>query len=185
MAPKRGGGSANRGGGQAGGSSPRQYSAADNRFRPAIGEFPKLVLPLGANGVRITHLDGVQFAEFHFPHKAEWVQAHEIPAQQAAAFSRKIEELCRSADPQISLNEGANFVGNIVPEGLFGPAVTANPPLAGPQGVALVAARGPLIPHPSEWWKSHLKPEVWRRIFPTRGPSGPKETPETPAEPSG
>lgn len=185
MPPRRGGSSANSGGSLRGSTSaqPMAASRAD-RFRPALGEFPRLVLPLGANGVRITHLDGVQFAEFHFPHKEEWVQAHQIPAEQAAAFSRKLEELCRSADPQVSLTEADNFAGNIIPDGLFGPAPVADILPKGGAGNARVAARGPLVPHTSEWWKSHLKPDVWRRIFPARGPQGPAEqAPQTP--PSG
>jgi len=162
-------------------------AARADRFRPALGEFPRIVLPLGANGVRITHLDGVQFAEFHFPHKAEWVQTHQIPAEQAAAFSRKIEELCRSVDPQVSLNEASNFVGNIIPEGLFAPAESAvvPPKKGGAQSNALAAEPGTVVPHPSEWWKSHLKPEIWRRIFPARGPQGPEQAPENQAGPSG
>lgn len=143
------------------------------KYRPQLGEFPKLVLPLGANGVRITHLDGIQFAEFHFPHKEGWVLAHDVPAMQAEAFSLKIYDLASSLSPPVRFDDAQNFVHDEVPSALY--KTEEHPSNSEGKGKAL-APRRVICPKSTDWWKSHLKPDIWRRIFPTRGSKDPSNS---------
>jgi hypothetical protein len=142
------------------------------KFRPHLGEFPKITLPMGADGVRITHLNGVTYAEYHFPHNHAdcWIPAHHLHTEQERSFDRHLAASAASIGlSEGLLSDGTLYAGDKVPDEV--------------KKVVLPSARwadqvegNPLSPTlGTQWWKSHLKPSVWRRIFPaaagTAGPS--------------
>jgi hypothetical protein len=171
MAEKRRASKPGRGSGR--GQAAGYPSAQAVKYRPHLGEFPKVTLPMGADGVRITNLNGVTYAEYHFPHDGEgWYPAHQLPTEQARSFDRHISANAESLDPPVKLMTDASiFKGDKLPWTMAGTPAPASSKRG--QVVSGSATDGPLG---TQWWKSHLKPEIWRRLFPAAaGSASPSE----------
>jgi len=155
----------NRGGtatspGRGRGNTGAQWAQTNMRYRPHLGEFPKIVLPQGADGARITHMNGVTYAEYHFPHLEgdSWIPASSLNREQSRSFDLHLSASAGRLNPPVVLTAAENFLGDTLP------AVLGRP-------VAEDAALG------AAWWKSHLKPEVYSRIFPA--PTGVRRPPSS------
>jgi hypothetical protein len=101
-------------------------------------------------------MDGVTYAEFHFSHTEEnggWVPAQMLKTQQSRSYDLHLKACAGRLDPKLSLDDASNYVGNVLPERIASKS--------GAAATSSITVYGP------EWWKSHLKPEVYRRIFPT------------------
>jgi hypothetical protein len=162
-----------------GGRNAAPFRAAEPKFRPHLGEFPKIVLPMGADGVRITHYDGVTYAEYHFSHVEEdggWIPASSLKGEQDRSFDLHLANAAARLDPPVELGRPDVWVGNQIPPERSGAGASKK------GGNAVVPQRA----YGSQWWKSHLKPEVYHRIFPAAtgsrrpSPSTDGENDETP-----
>lgn len=135
-----------QGRGQASGSGQgrgrgRGLSAPVMTFRPHKGEIPNLGMPLGADGVRITSFQGIQFPEFHFPGHDAWVGVAHIPEQQARLFDEKI--VAAATEAAVDLKDPTNYVGGVLPK------------------------RGDK-PFGFDAWKASLTQDCWAKLFPAK-----------------
>lgn len=144
---------ANRGGQQGRGNRGRGRAPPmvpyQERFKPHMGIFPQFTLPEWADGVRVTHINGVTEGSYHFP-GGNWVPVSGIPGEQARCFSESLRAKAAALQPAV------NFA--------------ANDTWQNAKDAAWVAAN-----HSYAEWKAALKAAVWQRIFPPRqtGQAGP------------
>jgi len=112
---------------------------------------------MGADGVRVTHMEGLTTAQFLFKGLGAngadvWAWAHELPGYQAAAFSRLLRQKAAALT-------GQNAV-DLTADGVYKTPAAYD-----------AAWRG--ASHSRDEWRIALTDAAWERLFPPAQAAGP------------